>query len=417
MTKYFLDTCSLLNLGNKVLDFESPFVVSDVTIKELESIKTSGKKDEVTKFKARQILHILVNNSDKFETFICDLDVLKSIEELALEDTNDNRIICSAMKYSGIFEPVVFVTDDLACYEIAKQIVEIEVCMSRDIFKEDNKEIYTGYKTVSLEDREMAKFYENLRINIFECLENQYVIIKDIDGNVKDTRRWTSANGYVEVFNKIVKSNAMKSKIKAKDEFQLMAIDSIFNNTMTVISGKAGSGKSLLALSSAMNLIELGKYKKLVILYNPTKVKGATELGWYKGTAIEKAMQNSIGEILCTKFNDTKTVESMIVSEEIKLISMSDCRGTEIKDDEILWITESQNTSIELMKLCLSRCSQNAKIIIEGDYLSQVDNYVFENDNNGMKRAIDILQGEDIFGYVELKNVWRSRIANLVDKF
>mgnify|MGYP000932170630 FL=1 len=72
--------------------------------------------------------------------------------------------------------------------------------------------------------------------------------------------------------------------------------------------------------------------------------------------------------------------------------------------------------SIELMKICLSRCSQNAKIIIEGDYNSQVDNYAFENNNNGMKRAIEVLKGENIFGYVELQNVWRLKIASLVEK-
>ena len=68
------------------------------------------------------------------------------------------------------------------------------------------------------------------------------------------------------------------------------------------------------------------------------------------------------------------------------------------------------------MKLCLSRASSGCKIIIEGDYNSQVDSYMFDGDANGMKRAINVLKGEKEFGYVHLPNVWRSKIAMLVDK-
>ena len=94
---------------------------------------------------------------------------------------------------------------------------------------------------------------------------------------------------------------------------------------------------------------------------------------------------------------------------------MSDCRGMEILDTEILWITEAENTTIDLMKICLSRVSSGAKVFIEGDF-DQTDNKLFDC-NNGMMRAIEVLAGEKEFGYVQLQNVWRSRIAELTDKF
>jgi len=102
--------------------------------------------------------------------------------------------------------------------------------------------------------------------------------------------------------------------------------------------------------------------------------------------------------------------------DKIRLVSMADVRGMEVRDNEILYISEAQNTSIELLKLCLSRASSGCKIVIEGDYDSQVDSYLFEGNSNGFKRAIDVLQGESEFGYVHLPNVWRSKIAMLVDK-
>lgn len=60
-------------------------------------------------------------------------------------------------------------------------------------------------------------------------------------------------------------------KIRPKDVYQACAIDSILNNTMTTLSGKAGSGKSLISLITMMSLIESGKYDRIVIMFNPTK--------------------------------------------------------------------------------------------------------------------------------------------------
>ena len=151
-------------------------------------------------------------------------------------------------------------------------------------------------------------------------------------------------------------------------------------------------------------------------MFNPTKARGASDMGYYSGDATEKALQNSIGSILTTKFGDRFAVDLLLQQDRIRLVSMADVRGMEVRDNEILYITECQNTSVELLKLCLSRASSECKIVIEGDYNSQVDSYLFDGNSNGMKRAIDVLKGEEEFGYVCLPNVWRSRIASLVDK-
>ena len=96
-------------------------------------------------------------------------------------------------------------------------------------------------------------------------------------------------------------------------------------------------------------------------MFNPTKTRGASDMGYYGGDFIDKAMQNSIGQILTTKFGDRYAVDLLLSQNKLKLVSMADCRGMEISDSEILWITESQNTSIDLIKLCLSRVSSGAK--------------------------------------------------------
>jgi predicted ribonuclease YlaK len=138
-------------------------------------------------------------------------------------------------------------------------------------------------------------------------------------------------------------------------------------------------------------------------------------MGFYSGDFQDKALQSSIGNILCSKFGDVVEVNKLLQEEKLRLVSMGDSRGLEIKDNEILYISEAQNTSIDLIKLCISRAAEGSKIIIEGDFTSQVDSVAFEGDNNGLKRVINAFKGHPEFGYVQLQHIYRSRIAQLCD--
>jgi predicted ribonuclease YlaK len=316
-----------------------------------------------------------------------------------------------AYEYNKNIKTIIFISDDICCKIVGKSVFGLQV---EGINSTKDVE-YKGFKELTLSDDEMSYFYSHIRENTYELLINEYLIIKNDKEEIVDTYRWDGET-YSTLYKKPIRSMAFGDKLKPKDTYQSLAIDSLMRNTITAISGKAGSGKSLLSLMVAMHLIESNKYDRLVVMFNPTKTRGASDLGFYSGSFIDKAMQNSIGQILTTKFGDRYAVDVMLQQEKIKLVSMADARGMEIRDNEILYITECQNTSVELLKLCLSRASSGCKIMIEGDYNSQVDSYIFDGSKNGMKRVIEVLKGEDIFGYVELQNVHRSKIAELVDK-
>jgi len=407
----FYDTSTLLNIQEKA--FDEPFIISKISLLELENIKVSANKDFEIKAKARNIVRLLDQNMGKYE--VC-LEGKEECIKLEFDLTNDNQILAGALACNKT-SPILFFSDDILLRLLARN-AGLEVKSSKDILETEVE--YLGYKEAFLSDDELAFYFEDLRNgntskNTYACLVNEYLIIRNKRGDVKDIKKWNGEQ-FIEVVNKSIKSTIFGSKIKAKDEYQQMAIDSLMNNTMTILSGKAGSGKTLLCLAAAMNLIEAGKYDKIVVLYNPTKAKGASDGGFFPGTNIEKAMQSSIGEILCSKFGDRYQIDIMIQQNKLKLLSMADCRGTEVKNNEILVISEVQNTSSDLMKLCLTRASEGCKIFIDGDFNSQVDHYSFEGEKNGMKRAIDVFKGEDLFGYINLKNVWRSKIAELADK-
>jgi PhoH-like ATPase len=195
-----------------------------------------------------------------------------------------------------------------------------------------------------------------------------------------------------------------------------MAFDSLVNDKFTIISGFAGSGKSLLSLVYCTWALQNNKFDKLIIAFNPTKTRGASEMGFYSGNVQEKGLQQFIGNMLNSKFGDPMVVHGLLNQGKLQLVPISDIRGMEITDNQILYITEAQNLSIDLCKTCIQRVSENAKVIFEGDIAAQVDNKLFEGNNNGLKRAIEVFKGEDMFGYVDLPNIYRSRIADIAEK-
>ena len=388
----------------KALSLYNEVIINITTVEELDNLKTS--KDLLKSKSARKALEYLYYNGSSI-TYDLTKDV---VPELSLDYTlnrynpNDNIIISCAIRTNSDIA-----TEDFA-FRIKCNALNVK-CVS---LKEKGIP-YTGYKEVNLSEEEMASLYSDMECNSFGCLTNQYLIVNNDVGENVDVLKWNGEK-FVNLYNKSIKTTAFGESLKPKDIYQKCVVDSIMTNPMTAISGVAGSGKSLLSLMCAMKLVESDKYSRIVILNNPTKAKGATDCGYYTGSMTEKLMQNSIGNILNTKFGDRFAVDLLIQQDKLRIISMADARGMEIRDDEILYITECQNTSVELLKLSLSRASQNAKIIIEGDIYTQVDSIEFVGDKNGMKRAIDVFKGSDMFGFVELKNVWRSRIAEMCER-
>lgn len=375
--------------------------ISIVTVEELDHLKTN--KDPELSFKARRAIRRLKSLGD-----IINYD-LNRIPDSSFSKWGDNiynpndDIIVTCAKnnnaYLATYDFNLSVKANALCVET------IEIC--------SNEECYKGYLKVVLSDEQLSDFYSNLSYNHFDCMINQYVSIYDSHESLVDVRKWNGEN-FVEVFNKKMSTEFFGRDVKSKDEIQRMAFDSIMSNPITAISGPPGSGKSYISLVSAVKLLESNKYDRITILFNPIKTRGVSDLGYYPGTQTEKAMQNSIGNMLSSKLGDESNVLDWIENGKIRLISMADCRGMEISDRDILYITEAQNTTSDIMKLCLTRVADGCKVIIEGDYNTQVDSVIFQN-NNGLKSVVDKFRNHSIFGYVELNKIYRGEIASLAD--
>ena len=407
--KLFLDTNAILDLQKEIL--KSDFVISSVTLHELEHIKTSKNKDDETKFRARKAIHILDENNNKYEVVIPNDKTDKIISKLKLEVSPDNLIMACAYQYNQ-YSPITFVSNDICCRTIARDVFKLEVSSS----KIDKEDVYTGFKVVSMDDDEMAKLYEHSNINTYDLLINEYLIITNRNGEIVDKFRW-SGEEHVNVKNETVKSNYFGTvKPYQGDVYQLCALNSLSFNKITMLKGAAGTGKSYLALGYLFYMLDKHKIDKIVVFCNTVATANSAKLGFYPGSKDEKLLDSSIGNMLSAKLGDIYAVQELISEGKLLLLPLSDIRGFDTTGMKAgVYVTEAQNMDISLMKLALQRIGEDCVCIIDGDYNAQVDLAQYSGANNGMRRMSEVFRGEDLYGEVELQNIYRSRIAKIAE--
>ena len=306
---------------------------------------------------------------------------------------------------------MTFITNDICCKQIAHLVLQCDIeSIAEDAYN------YDGYKEVVMDDDEMAEFYSNPTTNIYELYINEYIIVKDKEGNIVDKLCWTG-EGYRHLTYNSFKSDHFGTVRPMKDDvYQALAADSLENNKITLIKGPAGTGKTYLSLGFLLHKLERNKIDKIIVFCNTVATKNSAKLGFYPGTRDEKLLDSQIGNLLSSKLGGRIAVEQMIQKEELVLLPLSDIRGYDTSGMSAgIYISEAQNLDIELMKLTLQRIGEDSICIIDGDCNAQVDDIHFAGSSNGMKRASQVFRGSDIYGEITLKNIHRSRIARLAE--
>ena len=408
----FYDTSSLLLKATSL--HEEPFVISSITLQELENIKSSGRKDLETKHNARLVLNYL-DNHDNYTIHIFTNSMLQPIEEMDLEISNDMKILASAIDYDKFIQPdeTIFVSNDIALKNIANLFFGSDMIQS---VCEEEIDPYCGYKDVILSDEQLNEFYTNQE-NTFDLKVNEYLIIRNQEGEVIDRFCWTG-----EEFDRL-KFKSFRSRWFGEvrpmkdDVYQMLAADSFSRNNITMIKGPAGTGKSYLSLAYLLNQLEYHKIDKIIIFCNTVATKNSARLGFYPGTRDEKLLDSQIGNLLSSKIGDKTEVERLIAEGKLVLLPLSDIRGYDTSGMNAgIYISEAQNMDVSLMKLALQRIGEDSICIIDGDEKTQVDDISFAGNNNGMKRVSKIFRDTDVYGEVELKKIHRSKIAQIAER-
>lgn len=281
MNKYF-DTSSLLLMAETLFneEYEYDIYVTSITLSELENIKVSVNKDSSIKYAARQLLHKLNNNLDKWYFLPYRTEYAEAILECGYELTNDTKILATSYAHAKHSKNTLtkFVTNDLALKMLASHFFSYDI-ESIDLDTDE----YTGYVNLLMDEKEMSEFYTNLNSGYYNekihLLKNQYLNILTSEGQIIDTYRWDGVR-----FNKI-KYATLESEWLGKtkpfqgDIYQNMVIDSFLNNQVTMIKGPAGTGKSYLSMSYLLHLLDKDKIDKIIIFCNPVATKNSAKLG------------------------------------------------------------------------------------------------------------------------------------------
>lgn len=445
----FYDTSALLNSSPEDLLAE-PFLVSDMTLHELEEIKTSGKKDDATKYNARTVTRLLAEHRDLYKVIAYPMDALLEIlNGTPITDSNDSIIMATARLYldhaqkelddikvgmgpteetvprmeelQNLVDSFTFVTDDLSCSNLAAGVLNLPVSFTTEyVANPHGQQDYKGWIETSLDDggaEALAMAYSKdqqdtpLQRNVFNTPTNGYVLIKnaDADGNTAAIR-W-DGDRYVPIKYKNL-NTTYSGKIRPLNDHQRLAFDLLQNNDITIklLLGVYGSGKDFLMINHALDLIEKGKFDKIVWVRNNIEVKNSKPIGFLPGDPNAKILpfagplfDNLGGEI---------GLERAITDGIVELQHLGFMRGRSW-DRSIIYSSEAENLTKEHIQLLIGRVGKDSTLWLNGD-LRQIDESIFER-NNGIRQMTERLVGHDRFGMVYLPTTERSETAQMAD--
>lgn len=269
-------------------------------------------------------------------------------------------------------------------------------------------EQYTGYKELKLTDEQFNQMYSKGKIDGIDFNENEYLLAQDEAGRIVD--KLVCRDGKLEEVHYQTLKNAYLGTIKPRNPQQHLVIDTLLDPTskIKVIKGVYGSGKDYLMLAAALQLIEKGKFDKIVFVRPNVSVRGLPEIGALPGTADEKLSWTLAP--LWDKVGGEEGVQMMLNNKILESVPLLFIRGRSF-ENSIIYVTEGQNMTTEIAKLVIGRIGENSELWINADN-SQTDRKLFDDDN-GVNRMIERLAGNKLFSYIYMPKTERSEVAEL----
>ena len=210
--------------------------------------------------------------------------------------------------------------------------------------------------------------------------------------------------------------------VKPRNAEQTFAIEAMNNPNIRLVTlqGVAGTGKTLLALSSA---IEQAKNYKQILLARPVVPLSNKDIGFLPGDI--KSKLNPYMEPLWdnlkyikNQFNETdkayRKIEDMVDKEKLLVTPLAYIRGRSLSNVFFI-VDEAQNLTPHEIKTIITRAGEDTKIIFTGD-IHQIDSPYLDAQSNGLTYLIDRLKGSDLFAHITLEKGERSELANLANE-
>lgn len=432
---FVLDTSVILHDHNVLDCFEENDIAIPITV--LEELDNFKRGNDTKNYEAREFIRILdrLSNAYTLQDWIPINAEDKGKFKIILEnDTNE----ADAVKIFGNKNDHHILNAALSLKITAKDSKVILV--SKDI----NLRLKAKALNITAEDFETGKIDRDSTLytgkQLVENIESEYINKLYKQGNISDTnviKDKLTANGFyimkngkssvLSYYNPLDDCLERVEKqyvygIKPRNAEQTFALHALLNPDIKLVTlqGVAGTGKTLLALASALEQHNL--YHQIV-LARPIVPLSNKDIGYLPGNADEKInpymqplfdnlkfIKNQFGQ------NEKKyrKIEEMEDEGKLNISALAFIRGRSLSN-VIFIVDEAQNLTPHEVKTIITRAGENTKIIFTGDVF-QIDTPYLDEQSNGLSYLIDRLKGNELFAHITLEKGERSELANLANE-
>ena len=338
------------------------------------------------------------------------------------EDTPDHRIlvVTQYMKDNNPDRQVILITKDVNLRIKAKALgIQAQDYLTDKVKEESIVSLSKGIvKLNRVAPQTMARLYQTPEglsskdIRLKGAHANQYYILRNNDGTA--TARYEASTRHL-----VPVSSHRAYGISPRNTEQNFALDALLNPNISLVSltGIAGTGKTLLALASA--LAQEDEYDQILLARPVISLKNQ-EMGFLPGDVKEKLapymlpLMDNLSVIkgqLKSNSREFIRIEEMLKNEKLLISPLAYIRGRSLSKVFFI-VDESQNLSPHEVKTIITRAGEGSKLVFTGD-IHQIDQPYLDMHSNGLTYLTDKMLGQDLFAHVNLVKGERSRLAEV----
>ena len=426
---FVLDTNVILHDATCIHHFEDNEVVIPISV--LEELDQFKRGNEQIHFNARDFLRSLddlstgsddseLKDGDGKIRVVVNHNWHPDVEASFQDDCPDHRIINCAYKLH-IDNPdreIILVTKDTNMRLKSRSLGLSAEDYSRDSI-DDVSQVYTGSRLIEdVDSKEIDVLYASYGVDggeincVTDPMANENFILRN--GQKSILARFDPFD------NKVVRVDKPTAYgIKPRNAEQSFALHMLMDNRIQLVSlsGKAGTGKTLLALAAALEL--RSKYRQ-IFLARPIVPLSNRDLGFLPGdiqSKLDPYMQPLFDNLSVIrhqfKSNDKRSIKINELLEQNKLLitPLAYIRGRSLQKAFFI-VDEAQNLTPHEVKTVITRAGEGTKVIFTGD-IHQIDHPYLDKRSNGLTYLISRMKGQDVFAHITLEKGERSELAEL----
>lgn len=429
---FVLDTNVVLHDSSCIYQFKEHDVVLPVTV--LEELDAFKKGNESINFHAREFArnvdamsgdHIF-NGGIKIGPGLGKITVRleqnyhKDLQSIFTPNKPDHQILNTAYSIAkeNPSRETILVTKDVNLRMKAKALGLLSQDYKNDQVK-DVSTLYTGHRTVeNVDETVIQRLYSNpflvrpedLPMNHFR--PNEFMILRN--GKQSALATYDDEQQRITRVDKTVAYG-----VAPRNAEQIFALNALMNPDiqLVTISGKAGTGKTLLALAAAL---EKRKLYRQIFMARPIVPLSNKDIGFLPGdiqSKLDPYMQPLFDNlnVIKNQYQETdqnyQRIEKLLQEEKLVIEALSYIRGRSLV--KIFFIVdEAQNLTPHEVKTIITRAGEGTKIVLTGD-IFQIDHPYLESQSNGLSYLIEKMQGQKIYAHINLEKGERSKLAEL----